>query len=154
MIGRHAGGPSEDFGEIIKQFRLRLQLRLEATREVRGTTAITSYFVIRYGEFPDYLGGLTKLEWLSIFDTQVSEAGLIHLVELPRLRMLFMYGIAVCPVGLAWLKRMKKLRALDVTDGLLSEADEMDLMQALPGLKVHRSWLMASEAPGDPLCDR
>jgi hypothetical protein len=38
MIGRHAGGPSEDFGEIIKQFRLRLQLRLEATREVRDTT--------------------------------------------------------------------------------------------------------------------
>jgi hypothetical protein len=26
--------------------------------------------------------------------------------------MLFMYGIAVCPVGLAWLKRMKKLRAI------------------------------------------
>jgi hypothetical protein len=37
MIGRHAGGPSEDCGEIIKQLRLRLQLRLEATCEVRGT---------------------------------------------------------------------------------------------------------------------
>jgi hypothetical protein len=37
LIGRHAGGPSEDCGEIIKQFRLRLQLRLEATREVRDT---------------------------------------------------------------------------------------------------------------------
>ena len=37
MIGRHAGGLSEDFGEIVKQFRLRLQLRLEATREVRDT---------------------------------------------------------------------------------------------------------------------
>jgi hypothetical protein len=35
MIGRHAGGPSDDFGKIVKQFRLRLQLRLEATREVR-----------------------------------------------------------------------------------------------------------------------
>jgi hypothetical protein len=116
--------------------------------------AIISYFIIRYGDFPDYLGGLTTLEWLSIFDTQVSEAGLIHLVELPRLRMLFMYGIAVCPGGLACLKRMKKLRALYVTDALLSEADEMDLMLAVPGLKVHRSWLMASEAPGDPLCDR
>jgi hypothetical protein len=37
MIGRHAGGPSEDLGEIVKQFRLLLQLRLEATREVRDT---------------------------------------------------------------------------------------------------------------------
>jgi hypothetical protein len=37
MIGRHAGGPSEDFGEIAELFRLRLQLRLETTREVRHT---------------------------------------------------------------------------------------------------------------------
>src|ERR1700733_1977556 len=37
MIGRHARGPSEDFGEVVKQFRLRLQLRLEATRKVRDT---------------------------------------------------------------------------------------------------------------------
>jgi hypothetical protein len=35
MIGRHAGGPSEDFAEIVKRFRLRLQWRLEATREIR-----------------------------------------------------------------------------------------------------------------------
>jgi hypothetical protein len=26
MIGRHAGGPSEDFGEIVKEFRLRLRM--------------------------------------------------------------------------------------------------------------------------------
>ena len=37
MIGLLAGGPSEDFGEIVKPFRLRLQLRFEATREVRDT---------------------------------------------------------------------------------------------------------------------
>jgi hypothetical protein len=32
-----AGDTSEDFREIVKPFRLRLQLRLEATREVRYT---------------------------------------------------------------------------------------------------------------------
>jgi hypothetical protein len=37
VIGRHAGGPSEDFGEIVKPFRLGLQSRLKATREVRDT---------------------------------------------------------------------------------------------------------------------
>jgi hypothetical protein len=37
LIGRHAGGTSEDFREIVKPFRLRLQLRFEATREVRYT---------------------------------------------------------------------------------------------------------------------
>ena len=36
-IGHHGGGPSEDFLEIVEQFRLRLQWRLEATREVRDT---------------------------------------------------------------------------------------------------------------------
>ena len=36
-IGHHGGGPSEDFLDIVEQFRLRLQLRLEATREVRNT---------------------------------------------------------------------------------------------------------------------
>lgn len=94
-----------------------------------------------------HLGGLTRLGWLSIFDTQVSEAGFVHLTDLPRLRMLFLYGIAVGPVGLDCLKRMTRLKNLYVTDGLLSEADERLLVESLPGLKVHRGWLMASDVP-------
>ena len=36
-IGRHGGGLSEDFFDIAQQFRLRFQLGLKATREVRDT---------------------------------------------------------------------------------------------------------------------
>jgi hypothetical protein len=61
------------------------------------------------GEVPQWLtlNGLRDWSKLNLGSSAVSDDGLIrlrgllHLVELPRLRMLFMYGIAACPVGLA-----------------------------------------------------
>ena len=37
MIGRSVGDPSEDFGEVVEQFRPRLQLRFQASRQIRDT---------------------------------------------------------------------------------------------------------------------
>jgi hypothetical protein len=37
VIGRHVAGPSEDFGEVVEQFRTRLQLRFQASRQIRDT---------------------------------------------------------------------------------------------------------------------
>ena len=37
MIGRSVAGPSEDFGEVVEQFRPRLQLRFQASRQIRDT---------------------------------------------------------------------------------------------------------------------
>ena len=35
VIGRSVAGPSEDFGEVLEQFRPRLQLRFQASRQIR-----------------------------------------------------------------------------------------------------------------------
>ena len=37
VIGRHVGGPSQDFGEVLEQFRPRLQLGFQASRQIRDT---------------------------------------------------------------------------------------------------------------------
>jgi hypothetical protein len=37
VVGGRLGGSSEDFGEIVEQFRLELQLCFEATRQIRDT---------------------------------------------------------------------------------------------------------------------
>jgi hypothetical protein len=37
VFGRSVGGPTEDFGEVLEQFRPRLQLRFQASRQIRDT---------------------------------------------------------------------------------------------------------------------
>jgi hypothetical protein len=49
-IGNQDGSPSEDFLDIVEKLRLRLQPRLETTREVRDT--VGSRKAEPFGEFP------------------------------------------------------------------------------------------------------
>ena len=52
-----------------------------------------------------HLEGLTNLKKLYLWDTQVTDAGLVHLVGLTNLKWLYLYGTQVTDAGLAELRK-------------------------------------------------
>jgi len=69
-----------------------------------------------------HLKGLTKLRTLSLDRTQVSDAGLVHLKELTQLRTLTLYNTKVSDAGLVHLKGLTKLLWLDLNNTRVTDA--------------------------------
>jgi Leucine-rich repeat (LRR) protein len=72
------------------------------------------------------LKGLTRLEFLDLSFTNVTDAGLLHLRDLERLHRLHLHGTQIGDAGLEHLKTMNTLSYLDlggtnVTDNALHE---------------------------------
>ena len=82
------------------------------------------------------LGNLTTLD---LFDTRVTDAGLVHLAEwMPFLQWVDLNDTKVTDAGLQHLKGLKHLRRLDVRKTNVTEAGVADLRRSLPGAEILR----------------
>jgi hypothetical protein len=82
------------------------------------------------------LKGLTKLQFLVIGGTQVTDAGLEHLKGLSQLRDLDLSGTRITGSGLKHLKGLSHLESLDLKGTQVTDAD----LEHLNGL-AHLQWL-------------
>ena len=83
------------------------------------------------------LKGLTNLEALGLYGTQVTDAGLEHLQELTRLQHLFLSGTQVTDAGLVRLRGLTRLRWLDLAGTQVTDAGVQRLQKALPNCTVN-----------------
>ncbi len=84
----------------------------------------------------NFLKPMASLEMLRLWDTKVSDAGLESLVELKRLRWLYLSGTAISDSGGAVLKKMTFLRGLDlratrVTDRMMRQLASLENLEWL-----------------------
>jgi RNA polymerase sigma factor (sigma-70 family) len=81
--------------------------------------------------------GLKNLTTLDLFDTRVTDAGLVHLAEwMPYLQWLDLNDTKITDAGLRHLKGLKHLRRLDVRKTNVTEAGVEELRRALPGAEI------------------
>jgi internalin A len=83
-----------------------------------------------------HLEGLANLSTLHLKNTRVSDRGLTHLKGLTNLSTLSLDGTPVSGAGLAHLKGLTNLSTLDLSNTRVSDAGAIELMRALPGLKL------------------
>ena len=73
-----------------------------------------------------------KLQFLNLSDTGVTDAGLVHLKGLTSLQSLHLGGTEVTDVGLEHLKGLTSLKTLDLRKTKVTTAGVEDLQSALP----------------------
>ena len=82
------------------------------------------------------LKGLTKLERLYLSDTEVTDAGLVHLKGLTKLEVLWLTSTKVTDAGLVHLKGLTKLERLSLGGTKVTDAGIQELKKALPDCKI------------------
>ena len=85
-----------------------------------------------------HLKVLNSLRALDLGFTEVTDAGLSDVAELPTLEELELTQTAVTDAGLPHLRQLKKLRMLDLDRTEVTEGGIRDLRRTLPRLKVPR----------------
>lgn len=76
------------------------------------------------------------LEVLVLRGTLVTDAGLVHLQGLKRLRLLHLAGTQVTDAGLVHLQGLTQLRSLDLTGTQVTEEGVANLQVALPDCRI------------------
>ena len=84
-----------------------------------------------------HLEGLANLESLVVGSTKVTDAGLAYLKGLKNLTRLELYCDQVSDAGLVHLKGLTNLERLDITGTKVSNAAVADLKRALPNCKLY-----------------
>jgi len=82
--------------------------------------------------------GLTKLSFLDLSNTQVTDAGLAHLKGLTNLSFLSLSNTQVTDAGLAHLKGLTNLSFLSLERTRVTDAGLKELKRALPSLWIFR----------------
>jgi len=80
----------------------------------------------------------TSLENVSLSESKVTNSGLRHLQGLNHLRVLDLFGTAVTDQGLKELQEMRSLRFLNLENTKVTDAGVAELQQALPDLGIER----------------
>ena len=78
------------------------------------------------------VGHLTKLDALDLGWTQVTDAGLSHVVGLPKLRWLRLDSTTISDEGLRKLQAIPKLHEISLNDTAVTAAAVTAFGQALP----------------------
>ena len=94
-----------------------------------------------------HLAGLTGLKTLVLNHTHVTDAGLVHLRSLGNLQSLDLGDTEVGDAGLENLTRLRKLRELIMLDTRVTAEGAKKLVQALPALAGYYS--PRNEAPAE-----
>ncbi len=84
-----------------------------------------------------HLKGLTKLKELWLEDTQITDAGLVHLKGLTKLEGLLLSKTKITDAGLVHLKGLTKLEYLILGHTQITDAGIQELKKALPGCKIY-----------------
>ena len=80
--------------------------------------------------------GLTRLRSLALEVTQVTDAGLEHLKGLSQLQSLYLGGTKVTDAGLENLSGLTQLQELDLMQTQVTDAGVKKLQQVLPNCKI------------------
>jgi hypothetical protein len=83
-----------------------------------------------------HLKGMTKLEYLSLNDTQISDSGLAHLERLTKLRVLWLSNTQISDNGLTHLKEMAQLETLWLDGTQATDEGIKNLQEALPDCMI------------------
>ena len=73
---------------------------------------------------------------LDLINTQVTDAGLVHLSGLTSLRELYLGDTQITDAGLAHLRGLTSLRELDLINTQVTDAGVASLEQALPNCRI------------------
>ena len=98
-----ADGVNDDQLPAIGQLKELRYLQLGFNRGIRGNTLMS-------------LAPLTKLEFLSLWDTSLDDAGLRNLPELTSLKTLAIGRTAITDLSIARMQDLKALQVLNVAD--------------------------------------
>jgi len=85
----------------------------------------------------EHLKGLTKIEYLSLSYTQVTDAGLVHLGGLTNLKWLNLSHTQVTDAGLVHLKGLTNLEFLHLSYTQVTDEGVKKLQEALPNCYIH-----------------
>ena len=112
--------------------------------EIRRTTGL---LICRIPEASAGTG--PRLQDLRLYGTQVTDAGLAHVIGLSHLQTLFLRKTKVTDAGLANLKGLTGLKWLYVWDSKVTDVGVRSLQQALPKCKIdHGDDVEPSYHPG------
>jgi hypothetical protein len=89
------------------------------------------------------VGRLSRLEFLSLNNTAITDAGLAHLTGLTRLRQLELWHTQTGDAGLASLKGLSNLRLILLAGTRVTDDGVLELEEALPQVQVLREESMA-----------
>ena len=84
----------------------------------------------------DNLTPAPNTQILDLSNTQITDAGLVHLKELTKLEELYLVGTNVTDDGLVHLKEMNNLQKLSLKFTKVTDAGIAELKQALPNCKI------------------
>jgi tetratricopeptide (TPR) repeat protein len=84
----------------------------------------------------DAIANLPRLVELVLFNTSISDEGLVKLANLQQLETLRLDGSAITDEGLVHLHGLKKLKHLTLTKTTVTDAGIAALRRALPGCKI------------------
>jgi len=84
-----------------------------------------------------HLRDLPKLRFLSLTGTQITDAGLVYLEGLTNLKALSLDNTQITDAGLVQLKRLTKLEALGLSDTKVTDEGVKKLQEALPNCYIN-----------------
>ena len=84
------------------------------------------------------LSRLNRLEYLGLFSTAVTDAGLAHVRQLTRLKQLDLRKTQIGDPGIAHLKGMTNLRVLDIAETRVTDEGALAIEESLPEVQVLR----------------
>ena len=87
-----------------------------------------------------HLKGLTKLEVLLLTCKQITDAGLVHLKGLTNLESLNLSNTPITDTGLVHLKGLTNLEQLWLGGTQVTDEGVKKLQQALPNCKILQAW--------------
>jgi hypothetical protein len=94
-----------------------------------------------------HLRELTRVRKLNLCGSEITDAGLTNLKGLKNLQYLWLDGTQVTDAGLEHLKGLTNLRELTVASTLVTDADMKDLRTWLPKCRVTRKYHRAEWVP-------
>jgi RNA polymerase sigma factor (sigma-70 family) len=129
-----AGAEDEQERAIAEIRRLGGQVYIEGSPEDRAVRVVLQYAKLRDGDLA-CLKGVRQLRYLSLYGSQVTDAGLAHLQRLTTLQDLDLAVTKVTDGGLAKLKGLKQLQSLNLLATNISDAGLAHL-RAFPRLQT------------------
>ena len=75
---------------------------------------------------------------VNLWNTQITDAGLVHLEGLTSLRTLHLYNTQITDAGLVHLQGLTSLQDLNLSDTKITDAGVAKLKEALPNCEISR----------------
>ena len=96
---------------------------------------------------------LPNLTRLHLEKTGITDAGIPHIAKLGKLEYLNLYGTKVSDAGIAQLKELKNLKKLFIWQTEVTDKGAADLQSALPDCEINMGWKEPAKEPEQAATD-